>query len=209
MGFVGSKTEEAGIICLSNLSTVDFLSTNSLVWKGAWTQGTDEPASSLFPSPRNEDSSSDQDSPQPIHREPAQFRSPLENPSATIVSALQVEVRTPRFDKVYRARGIPYDYDRIRTIGALESILGLCNTGGLTLGSFATSPYCHERVATISFRKTPPCLRSGDEWRFNLSEFGNEVIRAPLSSHQIVIDSHFRDFTPLRTFESESDHLIE
>ena len=107
-------------------------------------------------------------------------------------------------------RGIPYDYDRMMTKEALKSVLGLRNTGGsLIVGSFATSPYCRERVATISFRETPLCLRSGDEWRFNLSEFGNGDIDDSLPSHQIVIDSHFRDFTPLRTFESESDHLIE
>jgi hypothetical protein len=98
----------------------------------------------------------------------------------------------------------------MRTKEALKSVLGLLSTGeSLILGSFATSPYRRERVATISFRETPLCLRSGDEWRFNLPEFGNGDIGDYLSSHQIVIDSHFRDFTPLRTFESESDHLIE
>jgi hypothetical protein len=47
----------------------------------------------------------------------------------------------------------------------------------------------------------------GNEWRFKQPD--TDDIDYPLPGHQIVIDSHFWDFTPLRTFESESDHTIE
>jgi hypothetical protein len=110
-------------------------------------------------------------------------------------------------------RGIPNNYNRQKTIETLCSILGLCNIDGrLKLGSLATSPYRPEKVATISFRETPLCLHRGDEWTFLLSDSGRpnaDDIEDPLPSPQIVIDSHFRDFTPLRTFESEFDHTIE
>jgi hypothetical protein len=110
-------------------------------------------------------------------------------------------------------RGIPNNYNRQKTIETLRSILCLCNIDGrLKLGSLATSPYRPEKVATISFRETPPCLQNGDEWSFQLSDFEQpnaDYNDDPLPSPQIVIDTHFRDFTPLRTFESEFDHTIE
>jgi hypothetical protein len=124
-----------------------------------------------------------------------------------------VEIRPSSPDKVYRVRGIPNNYTRQKTKETLNSILGLCNIDqSLRLGSLATSPYRPEKVATISFRETPLCLRSGDEWSFGLSDSGQpdtDDIDDSLPSPQIVIDSHFRDFTPLRTFESELDHAIE
>ena len=155
---------------------------------------------------RDEDASSEQDPLQHIPREPARATEPLGDPSTPLASALQVETR-PSFDKTYRVRGIPNDYNRERTRETLNLVLGLCNTdGNLKLGSLATSPYRSEKVATISFREIPLRLREGDEWYF---EQPDTDIDYPLPSHQIVIDSHFGDFTPLRTFESESDHAIE
>jgi hypothetical protein len=155
----------------------------------------------------DEDASSEEDPFQHRPREPARATVPLEDPPTPVASALQVEAR-PSFDKTYRVRGIPNALNRERTRETLNSVLGLCNTdGNLKLGSLATSPYRSEKVATISFQEMPLCLRKGNEWRFKLPD--TDDIDNPLSSHQIVIDSHFWDFTPLRTFESESDHTIE
>lgn len=110
-------------------------------------------------------------------------------------------------------RGIPNNYNGQKTKEILSSILGLSNIDkSLKLGSLATSPYRPEKVATISFRETPLCLWKGDEWSFGLPDSGQpdtDDIDDSLPSPQIVIDSHFRDFTPLRTFESELDHAIE
>jgi hypothetical protein len=110
-------------------------------------------------------------------------------------------------------RGIPNNYNKQKTKEILNSILGLCNTDqNLKLGSLATCPYRPEKVATISFRETPQCLRKGDEWNFGLPDSGQPDtgdIDDSLPSPQIVIDSHFRDFTPLRTFDSELEHTIE
>jgi hypothetical protein len=157
--------------------------------------------------PHDEDASSEQDPLQHTPQEPARATEPLGDPSTPLASASQVETR-PSFDKTYRVRGIPNDYNRERTRETLNLVLGLCNTdGNLKLGSLATSPYRSEKVATISFREIPPCLRKGNEWRFEQPD--TDDIDYPLPSHQIVIDSHFWDFTPLRTFESESDHAIE
>jgi hypothetical protein len=105
-------------------------------------------------------------------------------------------------------RGIPNDYSREKIKETLNLVLGLYNTdGNLKLDSLATSPYRSEKVATISFRETPLCLQKGNKWCFKQPDTG-DTDHPPLS-HQIVIDSHFWDFTPLRTFESESDHKIE
>jgi hypothetical protein len=155
----------------------------------------------------DEDASSEEDPLQHISREPARATEPLGDPSTPLASTLQVETR-PSFDKTYRVRGIPYDYDGERTRETLNLVLGLCNTdGNLKLGSLATSPYRGEKVATISFREIPQRLWEGNEWHFKQPDTDDTDYRLP--RHQIAIDSHFRDFTPLRTFESESDHAIE
>jgi hypothetical protein len=155
----------------------------------------------------NEDASSKEDPLRHIPREPARATEPLGDPSTPLASASQVETR-PSFDKTYRVRGIPNGYNRKRTRETLNLVLGLGNTdGNLKLGSLATSPYRSEKVATISFREIPLCLQKGNEWRFEQPD--TDDIDCPLPSHQIVIDSHFWDFTPLQTFESESDHTIE
>jgi hypothetical protein len=162
---------------------------------------------------QDEEISSDEDAARSIPRQPIQAIGSLGNTSAPKASSLQVEIRRSSPCKVYRVRGIPNNYKRQKTKETLNSILGLCNIdGSLKLGSLATSPYRPEKVATISFRETPLCLRRGDEWSFQLPDSGLpdlDDIDDYLPSPQIVIDSHFRDFTPLRTFESEFDHEIE
>ena len=159
------------------------------------------------------DTSSDEHPLQPIPRQPARAKESLGNISTPKASALQVETRPSSSDKVYRVRGIPNNYNGQKTKEILSSILGLSNIDkSLKLGSLATSPYRPEKVATISFRETPLCLWKGDEWSFGLPDSGQpdtDDIDDSLPSPQIVIDSHFRDFTPLRTFESELDHAIE
>lgn len=159
------------------------------------------------------DTSSDENLLQPIPRQSAWAEQSLGKTSIPIASALHIEIRPSSSDKVYRVRGIPNNYNWQKTKETLNSILGLSDIHqSLILGSLATSPYRPEKVATISFREIPLCLQKGDEWSFRLFDSrqrDTDDIDDPSQSPQIVIDSHFRDFTPLRTFESKSDHTIE
>lgn len=162
---------------------------------------------------QDEDTSSDEGRLQPVPRRPVRAKESLGNTSTPIASIFQAEIRPYSSDKVYRVRGIPSDYTAERTKRTLNTLLGLCKTdGSLKLGSLATSAYRCEKVATISFRETPLCLQKGAEWCFKLPDVSHrdiDDIDDPLPSSEIVIDTHFRDFTALRTFESESDHAIE
>lgn len=160
-----------------------------------------------------EDTSSENGISQPLPYLLAQEKESLRKTSTPKASTVQVEISPYSSDKVYRVRGLPNDYNAERTKRVLNAVLGLCKTDGvLKLGSLASSPYRSEKVGTISFREIPPCLQRGNEWSFKLpdpEQPDTDDHDDCLPSPQIVIDSHFRDFTPLRTFESESDHTIE
>lgn len=162
--------------------------------------------------PQGEDTSSDQDALQHIPHSSTQPKESLGNTSVPRASALQVKASSSLPNTVYRVQGIPSDYNANMVVEALNTVLGLRNSReSLQLGSLATSPYRPEKVATISFKDTPMCLLKGDEWCYDISDSrqpdSHNIDRLPRTS--IVIDSHFRGFTPLRTFELESDHKTE
>ena len=100
--------------------------------------------------------------------------------------------------------------------------MGLEDEGpGLKVYSLAFNPYRQEqeKVATISFAKVPSHLSNGagkDEWQFPLPTFESPQVSeeeeeddTPRRETYIVIDTHFKGFTPLQSFQNASDHKIE
>jgi hypothetical protein len=100
--------------------------------------------------------------------------------------------------------------------------LGLGDGGsGLKVHSLAFNPYrqAEEKVATISFAKVPNHLSNGvgkDEWRFSLPTFETPQLfdeedeeDTPRRDPELVIDTHFKGFTPLRSFRRAADHKVE
>jgi hypothetical protein len=126
------------------------------------------------------------------------------------------------YQKTFRVRGIPHSCKRSGTEKIIKAALGLEDEGpGLKVYSLAFNPYrqSEEKVATISFVKVPSCLSNGagkDEWQFPLPTFEPPQVLdedddedTPYRDAQLVIDTHFKGFTPLRSFQKTTDHRIE
>lgn len=120
-----------------------------------------------------------------------------------------------RQDHVYRARGLPREFncqqtgDLISTLFKLES-----NTSVPRIRSLATAPGGRTTVATLSFRTIPAELSGGDEdeWSFDITSFLQDLQAEDEGSGRmhrsrtLTIDDHFRGFTVL---SSPSDHKVE
>ena len=73
------------------------------------------------------------------------------------------------------------------------------------------------KIATVGFQNTPQCLLSREsEWIFTIpgdcrTEEDNDQDEDDLipQTPRVTIDTHFKGFTVLRSFASESDHTIE
>jgi hypothetical protein len=119
-------------------------------------------------------------------------------------------------DTVYRVRGIPIQYGVVETQELLSSV---CKVGAdmVVIGSLATSPHRDEKVATVSFLELPSVLESEtqDEWSFefslntSLQDSSNPPIGAGWNVLYLLIDTHFRGFTPFSSFKSQSEHKME
>jgi hypothetical protein len=86
--------------------------------------------------------------------------------------------------------------------------------------SLALNPYrqFHEKVATVSFASVPSALNSGTgkyQWQFSLPGFDDHQLPyengedAPPREAELVIDTHFRGFTALRSFHNSADCKVE
>ena len=90
--------------------------------------------------------------------------------------------------------------------------------------SLTESPYRNEKVATVTFKQTPAVLlddmsQRKDEWQIEATECsetrssalndGANVSGNMNRSVQLVIDTHFRGFTPLHGFRENYDYKIE
>jgi hypothetical protein len=128
------------------------------------------------------------------------------------------------YQKTFRVRGIPHSCKRRETEKIIKAALGLEDEGpGLKVYSLAFNPYrqAQEKVATISFARVPSRLSNSpakDEWRFPLPTFEppqvsdedeDEDEDIPRRDAELVIDTHFKGFTPLRSFQKALDHKIE
>lgn len=97
----------------------------------------------------------------------------------------------------------------------LQSVLGLDEVRCVQVRSLAISHNRKTQMATANFQTTPLCLSSGgDEWSFDISDFNPSsdisddeyvIHRAP----KIIVDTHFRGLTILRSFKKSSKHKIE
>ncbi|KAF1953686.1 hypothetical protein CC80DRAFT_537276 [Byssothecium circinans] len=119
-------------------------------------------------------------------------------------------------DTIYRVRGIPVQYGVVETQRLLSSVCKL-GTDMVVIGSLATSLHREENVATVSFLELPSALESKtlDEWSF---EFSPDISVRDASDPPIVegrnvlyllIDTHFRGFTPLNSVKSPSEHKMD
>lgn len=126
------------------------------------------------------------------------------------------------YQKTFRVRGIPHRCKRSETGEIIKAALGLEDEArGLKVCSIAFNCYrqARERVATISFARVPSTLSNDagkDEWQFPVPRSEppqvfdeNEDEDAPGRDAELVIDTHFRGFTPLRSFQKAADHKIE
>lgn len=126
------------------------------------------------------------------------------------------------YQKTFRVRGIPHSCKRRETEKIIKAALGLEDEEpGLKVYSLAFNPYreAQEKVATVSFAKVPSRLSNGagkDEWQFPLPIFEPLQVSdedddedIPRRDAELVIDTHFKGFTPLRSFQKASDHKIE
>lgn len=68
-------------------------------------------------------------------------------------------------------QGIPHLFNVEEFEKTLRSLLNLTETHGMKVRSFSTYPIIHrkERIANVSFQKTPDALREGQEWELNYS----------------------------------------
>jgi hypothetical protein len=125
------------------------------------------------------------------------------------------------YQKTFRVQGIPRNCNRSKTEEIIKAALGVEDEGaGLKVYSLALNPYrqAQQKVATISFTKVPSHLSNGagkDVWEFPLQTFETSQVfdeddeDTPRRDAELVIDTHFRGFTPLRSFQKASDHKIE
>jgi hypothetical protein len=134
----------------------------------------------------------------------------------------EAESALPSSQKTFRVRGIPHSCKRNETEKITKAALGLDDEGpGLKVYSLAFNPYREgqEKVATISFAKVPSHLSNDagrDEWQFPLPTFEppgafdeDDDKDTPRRDTKLVIDTHFKGFTPLRSFQKASDHKVE
>ena len=98
----------------------------------------------------------------------------------------------PVVPKTYRVRGIPPNRDTAHRVQELLCS-GLGSNCGAQVYSLASDPSSPQPdlVATVTFQRTPVLLRNGgDRWVL------------PGSNEKIIIDTHFRGFTPLNDVSS-------
>jgi len=109
-------------------------------------------------------------------------------------------------------RGIPFHYDYNATYSILKAGLGDQAEGELKVQSLTENPYRHEKVATIQLDLTPAIFldevsQGKSEWQIEVAEFlVSDNTNKPV---QLVIDTHFRGFTPLHCFRESCDYNIE
>jgi len=114
----------------------------------------------------------------------------------------------------YRVSQIPENYDGGSLHDALCTSFHLEQRTGVKIHSFAAdvSSPSRRRVATVSFRSEPLRLSSHGpsegheepiEWRLDLVH--------PTSRHtdSVLIDTHFKGFTPLSPLVRDEEHVIE
>lgn len=125
------------------------------------------------------------------------------------------------YRKTFRVRGIPHTCKRNETGKIIKVALGLEQEGqDLKVCSLALNPYRqeHEKVATVSFASVPRVLSNSvgkDQWQFPLHGFDYHQVSdedeedTPRREAELVIDTHFKGFTPLRSFRNASDYQVE
>jgi hypothetical protein len=125
------------------------------------------------------------------------------------------------YKKTFRVRSIPHNCKRSEIEKIIKTSLGLEHEGpDLKVYSVASNPYRNgqEKVATINFERVPSTLSGGvgkDEWRFPLLGSvpqvfdGDDGENPPHRDTDVVLDTHFKGFTPLRSFQNAPDHKIE
>jgi hypothetical protein len=138
-------------------------------------------------------------------------------PTTSQISLLQ---KYPQ--KTYRVRGIPHLCNQKETEKIIKAAVGLeYENPSFALHSLAANPYRpqQEKVATLTFTRIPSCLCSSKnetQWCFAIPNLqlpqasdkdanGDTFRRAT----EVVLDSHFRGFTPLSSFQDTSDHKSE
>jgi len=134
----------------------------------------------------------------------------------------QISLLQKYLQKTYRVRGIPHLCNRKETEKIIKAALGLEHENpSFALHSLAANPYRpqQEKVATLTFTRIPSCLCSSKnetQWCFTIpslqppqandKDADDDTFRR---ATEIVLDNHFRGFTPLSSFRSTSDHRFE
>lgn len=119
--------------------------------------------------------------------------------------------------KTFRVRGIPRAIKRSEVENIIETALGIREDGqNFKVYPIAYNPYRQddEKVATVSFALSSN--KGKDEWQFPLTTFKpqqnldeKEEQEVPRGEAGLVVDTHFKGFTPMRSFRNAADHDIE
>lgn len=138
-------------------------------------------------------------------------------PTTSQISLLQKYTQ-----KTYRVRGIPHLCNRKETEKIIKAALGLEHENpSFAIHSLAANPYRpqQEKVATLTFTRIPSFLYSSEnetQWCFTIpnlqlpqasdEDVDDDTFRR---ATEIVLDNHFRGFTPLSSSQNISDHKFE
>jgi hypothetical protein len=116
-------------------------------------------------------------------------------------------------NKTYRVQGIPATYNKEESRILLASILeGDNENPEPTVHSLGADPSSTEgnrfQIATVTFKQDPKGLQDNKgEWPLPTTRSRALNDKERVSS--ITVDSHFLGFTPLNSFEDDSNHKIE
>ena len=119
---------------------------------------------------------------------------------------LQHDSSDSRKTLTYRVRGIPLS---LHITALQESLKKLLESQDIRVDSLAPSSITRQgQVATIRVADSKKLPDSQDEWRIAAGR--TFVAEADNKREQtLVIDSHFRGFTPLYSPASDADHSLE
>jgi hypothetical protein len=113
----------------------------------------------------------------------------------------------------YRVRNIPDNYDEDSLCDALCASLQLEQRTGVMVHSLATDvSRPGRRIATVSFHSEPPKFssHSPSKGHEELTEWKLELFHPTLThTDSVLVDTHFKSFTPLSPFDKDEEHVIE
>jgi hypothetical protein len=126
------------------------------------------------------------------------------------------EPAAERKDTTYRVTGIPNHYSQEDVIALLATTSRL-EQDKISVYSIAANPHRRELVATVSFTECPSVLagKDRDEWSFQTKACVRTQLADDMSLNEdgevihLNIDTHFRGFTPLRSFKTATEHKVE